>query len=192
MRTPLFLTLALVLATVAAAGDIHGTVACKGLRDSADAVVYVDAVPGKTFPAPQAHAKINQQSLVFSPHVLPVLLGTTVDFVNADTVLHNVFSPDACAGKFNLGTWPRGQARSHVFAKECAAAILCAVHPEMEAYVVVVPTPYFAVTAKDGSYRIPDTPDGAYVLKVWHPKRKPGRRTITVRGETEASFELGH
>ena len=64
--------------------------------------------PGKTFPAPKEHAKIDQMNLVFIPHVLPVLVGTTVDFLNSDAVLHNVFSPDACAEKFNLGTWPQG------------------------------------------------------------------------------------
>ena len=52
--------LTLCLASVLAAGEIHGKVTCKGVRDSADAVVYVAAIPGKTFAAPQAHAKIDQ------------------------------------------------------------------------------------------------------------------------------------
>ena len=84
MRTLLFGALALTLAIPAAAGDIHGTVACKGTRDCAGAVVYVDAIPGKTFPAPAAHEKINQLNLVFDPHVLPVLVGTTVDFIRVN------------------------------------------------------------------------------------------------------------
>jgi plastocyanin len=180
----------LALAAPAAAGDIHGKVVCKGARDSANAVVYVDAIPGKTFPAPQAHAKINQQNLVFDPHVLPVLVGTTVDFLNSDTVQHNVFSPDACAEKFNLGTWPKGQERSYTFKKDCVATLLCKVHAEMEAYVIAVPTPYHAVTKADGSFTIADVPDGSYTVKVWHPKLKATSKPVTVAGATEATFEI--
>lgn len=189
------LVLAFVLATGAAlplaAGDLHGKVTCKGVRDSRDAVVYVAAIPGKTFPAPKEHAKINQENLVFSPHVLPVLVGTTVDFHNSDAVLHNVYSPDACADKFNLGTWPKGQIRSYTFTKECeAATLLCKVHPEMEGFVVAVPTPYFAVTKPDGSFRIADVPDGSYTVKVWHPKLKAAQKAVTVAGATAADFEI--
>jgi len=174
------------------AGDLHGKVAAKGVRDSADAVVYLAAVPGKTFPAPAEHAKINQQNLVFQPHVLPVTVGTTVDFLNSDAVLHNVFSPDACADKFNLGTWPQGQIKSFTFKKECVATLLCKVHPEMEAFVVAVPTPYFAVTKADGSYTIANVPDGAYTVKVWHPKLKGAEKAVKVAGATQADFEIHH
>ena len=80
-----------------------------------EAVVYVAALPGKSIPAPREHAKMKQKNLVFTPHVLPVLVGTTVDFKNSDAVLHNVFSPDACCDKFNLGTWPQGQSKSQTF-----------------------------------------------------------------------------
>ena len=190
MRMLLLGSLAFALVTPAAAGDIHGKVVCKGLRDSSDAVVYVDAVAGKTFPAPSSHAKINQQNLVFDPHVMPVLVGTTVEFLNSDTVQHNVFSPDACAEKFNLGTWPKGQTRSYTFKKDCVATLLCKVHPEMEAFVVAVPTPYFAVTKADGSFKIADVPDGSYTVKVWHPKLKAASKTIAVAGATEAAFEI--
>ena len=138
----------------------------------------------RRFPAPKEHAKIDQVNLVFSPHVLPVLVGTTVDFLNSDAVLHNVFTPDACAEKFNLGTWPKGQIRSYEFKKECVATLLCKVHPEMEAFVVAVPTPYFAVTKADGSYQIPDVPDGTYTVKVWHPKLKAAQKSVTVAGAT--------
>ena len=142
------------------------------MRDTADAVVYVADRPGKTFPAPEEHARLDQKNIDFRPHVLPVLAGTTVDFLNSDAVLHNVFTPDACADKFNLGTWPQGQTRSYAFKKECVATLLCKVHPEMEGFVAAVPTPYFAVTKADGAYDIPDVPDGTYTVKVWHPNLK--------------------
>jgi len=193
MNRPFILALALAFGTALplAAGELHGKVTCKGVRDSGDAVVYVAAIAGKTFPAPKEHAKMDQANLLFSPHVLPVLAGTTVDFLNSDALLHNVFSPDACADKFNLGTWPKGEIKSYQFKKECVAAtLLCKVHPEMEAFVVAVPTPYFAVTKPDGSFRIADVPDGAYTVKVWHPKLKPGQKAVTVAGPTAADFEI--
>lgn len=190
MKGIVTLALSAAVALPLAAGEIHGKVACKGVRDSGDAVIYVDAVPGKTFAPPKEHSKIDQLNLTFIPHVLPVLIGTTVDFQNSDAVLHNVFSPDACAEKFNLGTWPKGQVRSYVFKKDCVATLLCKVHPEMEAFVVAVPTPFFAVTKPDGAYRIADVPDGSYTVKVWHPKLKGTQRTVKVAGAAAADFEI--
>jgi plastocyanin len=189
-NAPLVLVLALALATPILAGDLHGTVKCPGARDSADAVVYVDAIPGRTFPAPKEHAVVNQMNLSFGPHVLPVLVGTTVDFLNSDSVLHNVFTPDSCAEKFNLGSWPKGERRSHTFRKECFVSLLCMVHPEMEGFVAALPTPWYAVTGPDGSYRIADVADGEYMLKVWHPKLKPAKKSVQVRSSTAADFEL--
>jgi plastocyanin len=191
MKRIAFGTMLLLIAVPLVAGEIHGKVACKGVKDCADAVVYVAAVPGKTFPAPAEHARIDQLNLVFHPHVLAVLAGTTVDFLNSDAVLHNVFSPDACADKFNLGTWPKGQTKSYTFKKECVASLLCKVHPEMEAFVVVVATPWFAQAKADGSYAIAGVPDGAYTLKVWHPKLKGAEKPVTVAGgAAEADFEI--
>ena len=172
------------------AGDLHGKVTCKGVRDCADAVVSIGAIPGKTFPAPAEHVKVDQKDLLFVPRVMPVLVGTTVDFQNSDAVLHNVYTPEGCAEKFNLGTWPKGQSRSFTFKSECAATLLCKVHPEMEGFVVAVPTPYFAVAKADGSYRIPDVPDGSYTVRVWHPKLKMAQKPVTVAGATEVSLEI--
>jgi len=190
IRKTVLFALLLAAAVPALAGDLHGRIACKGVRDSADAVVYIAAIPGKTFPPPAAHAKIDQLNLVFTPRVLPILVGTTVDFLNSDAVLHNVFSPDTCADKFNLGTWPKGQSKSFVFKHECAATLLCKVHPEMEAFVVAVPTPYYAVTKADGTYHIADVPDGAYTVKFWHPKLKATEKAVKVAGATQADFEI--
>jgi len=189
-KSILLTTLGLGAALCAQAGDLHGKVNCKGVRDSANAVVYVAAIPGKTFAPPAAHAKMDQKNLVFIPHVMPVLVGTTVDYLNSDAVLHNVFSPDACCDKFNLGTWPQGQSKSYTFKKECVATLLCKVHPEMEGFVVACPTPYYAVTKADGSFSIPNVPDGSYTVKVWHPKLKATQKTVAVAGATQAAFEI--
>ena len=190
MKKTLFALLAAAASGPLVAGDLHGKLTCKGVRDCADAVVYVAAITGKTFPAPREHAKFDQKNLVFTPRVQPVLVGTTVDFLNSDKVLHNVFTPDACAEKFNLGTWPQGEIRSYTFKKECVATLLCKVHPEMEAFVVAVATPYVVVAKADGSFRIADVPDGACTVRVWHPKLKAAERSVSVAGATEANFEM--
>jgi plastocyanin len=192
MRSPTCLFLAaflLAAASASSAAELKGVVKVSGVSTSADAVVYIDAIPGKTFPAPAAHAKMNQKNLVFTPHVLPILAGTTVDFVNSDAVLHNVFSPDKCCDQFNLGSWPQGQSRSYTFKSRCNATLLCRVHPEMEGFIVALPTPWFAVTDKAGAYEIKDLPDGKYTVKVWHPKIKTETgKPVTVSGVTTADF----
>lgn len=185
--------LLLCVVNYALAGDIKGTVTAKGARDNANAVIYIDKISGKTFDPPKKHAEIDQKNLVFYPRVLPVLVGTIVDFLNSDDVLHNVFSPDKCAEKFNLGTWPKGQMRSFTFKQPgCQPVILCNVHPEMEAYVVVVETPHFAVSAKNGNYEIKDVPAGKYTLKIWHERLRGTAMTIEVpdKGSARADFEL--
>ncbi len=131
--------------------------------------------------------------MTFIPHVLPVLAGTTVDFLNSDDVLHNVFSPDKCAEKFNLGSWPKGQTKSYTFKDAgCTVTLLCNVHPEMEGYVVVLDNPYFAVSSKDGSYAIKDVPAGKYTLKIWHERLKGQDVVIDVpeKQNVTADFEI--
>jgi plastocyanin len=184
--------IAIAVAATATAGSITGKVKCKGARDNSNVVVYVDKIAGKTFPAPGAHAKMDQKDFKFIPHVLPVLAGTTVDFLNSDKVLHNVYSPDACTGKFNLGSWPQGDTKAHTFTKPgCESVLLCNVHPEMEGYVMTVETPYHAVTDKEGNYKIDNVPAGGYTLKVWHEKLKAAPQQVTVgAGSASVSWEL--
>jgi plastocyanin len=175
----------------APAGGIVGTVKAKGAKNGGDAVIYIEKAPGKTFPAPREHLKMDQKNMTFVPHVMAVLAGTTVDFLNSDDVLHNVFSPDKCAEKFNLGSWPKGQTKSYTFKDAgCTVTLLCNVHPEMEGYVVVLETPYFAVSAKDGSYAIKDVPPGKYTLKIWHEKLKGQDAAVEVSEKQNATVDF--
>src|ERR1700730_6727326 len=107
MRNTFWALLILAVAFPVVAGDLHGKVVCKGLRDCADAVVYIGTISGKSFPAPNEHAKMDQKNLAFSPRALPVLVGSTVDFLTSASVLPKVCTPEACAEKFNLGSWPQ-------------------------------------------------------------------------------------
>ncbi|MGB2867870.1 MAG: carboxypeptidase regulatory-like domain-containing protein [Bacteroidota bacterium] len=187
------LALVIWVSGISFAGSIVGKVKAKGVKHSGDAVVFIEKVSSKTFTPPKEHPKFDQKNLMFHPHVLPVLAGTTVDFLNSDDVLHNVFSPEQCADKFNLGTWPKGQIRSYTFKTPgCAPVMLCNVHPEMEAYVIVLETPYYAVSEKDGSYRIKDIPAGKYTLKIWHEKLKGQSVTVEVpeSGDVTVDFDI--
>lgn len=153
-------------------GTITGYVKGGIPRHQKDAVVYIEKID-REFPAPKYHAVMDQISLTFVPHVLPILKGTTVDFPNSDYILdikHNVFSPDEVADKMDLGDWPFGELRSHTFNKLGIAGILCRLHPEMEAYVIVLQNPFFDKTHEDGKFTLEGMPPGEYTLVVWHKR----------------------
>ena len=165
-------------------GVIKGKINVKAKRYKKDTVVYIEKVEGDFLP-PEEHAIMDQKDLVFIPHVLVVLKGTTVDYLNSDDVRHNVFSPDAIADKMNLGMWPRGEVRPYTFNKLGDAVMLCNVHAEMEAYVVVLQNPYFSKTDKEGNYIIENVPPGEYTLKVWNKKYRAKDKKIKIKkGET--------
>lgn len=172
-------------------GVIKGKVTAKVSKYKRDTVVYIERVEG-SFPPPEEHAKMDQIELVFIPHVLVVLKGTTVDYNNNDDIAHNVFSPDDVADKMNLGTWLSGEVRPYTFNKLGDAVMLCNVHPEMEAFVVVLQNPYFAKTDKGGNYIIENVPPGDYTLKVWNQKYKTKEKKIDIKeGDTiEVDFKL--
>jgi plastocyanin len=178
-----------MLSLVASAGTISGKVS--GV--SGESVVYVDTIPAKTFPAPTQHPVMDQKGLMYAPHVLPVQVGTTVDFLNSDKVAHNVFWISIGGNKklgHNLGTWPQGEKRSFKFDSTGTVPVLCNVHPEMVAYVEVVPTPYFAETDNSGNYKIENVPDGSYTVTAWHEGAKNQSKPVVVSGNTKADFNL--
>jgi len=155
-------------------------------------VVYIDYVEA-IFPLPLKNPVINQIGLRFVPHVLPIVVGTTVEFLNSDDVLHNVFSPNACSDKFNLGTWPKYESDTHKYEKVgCESVLLCYVHPDMEAYVIVLQNPYYSVTDKEGNFIIENIPPGDYSLKVWNEKLMAKEKQISVpkSGTIQVDFEL--
>lgn len=180
------------LTNIAWAGDIKGKVTAHGMRSPENIAVYVDSMPGKTFPAPAAHAVMNQSHLAFAPHVLIVLKGTTVDFKNEDSVGHNVYWPAISHNRklaHNMGTWPQGISKPFTFNDLGDVPLLCNVHPEMSGYIIVAPTPYFALTDKEGNFTIKNVPPGQYTLKTWSEEAKPGTQAVTV-GPATTSVSL--
>ncbi|MBS1258544.1 MAG: hypothetical protein MAG551_01603 [Candidatus Scalindua arabica] len=178
--------------TVENPGTITGTVKCRRVRHSGDAVVYIEKVGDNKYDAPTEHGIVDQQNLLFIPHVLAVQKGTTVDFPNNDQVRHNVFSPPDCCNQFNLGTYDVGASKPYTFTESCEVPLLCNVHAEMAAFILVLDNPYFKVTTKDGSYTINNVPAGTYKLKTWHEKLRTEEQDVTVEGgkTVEADFLL--
>ena len=185
-----------VIATFVAVGSLvasAGTISGKVSGMSGESVVYVEAIAGKTFPAPTEKPVIDQKGLMFVPHLIAVQQGATVEFLNSDKVAHNVFWISVGGNKklgHNLGTWPQGEKKSFKFDNPGAVPLLCNVHPEMSAYIVVTPTPYFAVTDKSGTYKIENVPDGSYTVTAWHEGAKNQSKPVSVAGEGKADFTL--
>lgn len=174
------------------AGSITGVVTCQKMRNSADAVVYIEKVGENKFPPPTEHAVVDQLNLTYVPRVVALQRGTVVDFPNSDAVRHNVFSPPTAALQFNLGTYPTGVVKEVSFDVVGETPLLCNVHAEMAGYVVSFDNPYFAITDKDGTYTIEGVPPGNYVLKTWHEKLKEMSQDVTVEAgkATTSNFEL--
>jgi plastocyanin len=166
---------------MASASDVTGTVSLGG-RSAArhvEAVVYL-ACDRK--PAPLAHAIVDQREKTFIPHVSVVTVGTTVQFPNNDSVFHNVFAYFD-AKKFDLGMYPRGVTRTQKFDKPGLVAVLCNVHSDMSAYIMVVDTPYYAVTDGKGRFHIRDVPSGVYTLHAWHESGAISTQTVAVKAD---------
>ncbi|MGI9101450.1 MAG: carboxypeptidase regulatory-like domain-containing protein [Terriglobales bacterium] len=190
MRRTFAIALAVLMITAAA---LAGTLSGKVSGASGVSVVYVDTIPGKTFPAPEKHVLIDQKGLLFQPHIAVVQQGATVDFQNSDNVAHNVFWPAVSGDKkagHNLGTWPKGEKKSYKFDKAGVVPLLCNVHPEMSGYVVVSPTPYYAETDASGNYKIANVPDGDYKVVAWHEGAKPSSKPVKVSGDTKADLTV--
>jgi plastocyanin len=180
MRRYLWVALALLLlgpqvraGETPGVGIVKGTVTVAG-KPTADVVVSIEGVASETIKAQMSaagtrKAVLDQRNMKFVPFVLPVLVGTTVNFPNNDKNWHNVYSKSE-AKKFDLGLYAPGKSRSATFDKPGIVRILCNVHPSMEAFIVVKEHPYFAAPDKSGNYRLDKVPVGKYRLEVWHPQ----------------------
>jgi plastocyanin len=174
-----------------ASGVIQGTVKAKKAKYLKDAVAYIENVPN-SFEPPKEHAVMDQKNMAFIPHVLPLTKGTTVDFLNSDLVLHNIYSPDAVADNVNLGTWLKGEVRSYTFNKLGIASLRCNVHVDMLAYILILQNPYYARLDNEGNFSIHGLPEGKYIVKLWNERLKAVDKQVEVKAgaQTTVEFEL--
>lgn len=171
------------------AAEVQGTVA----GPARPTVVALEREGGPSALPPGPRVVMDQKNLAFLPPVLPVVRGTTVEFSNSDDVQHNVFSPSSGADKFDLGTYGPGATRTVTFTAPGDVLVLCNIHMEMEAHILVLDTPWFATADAEGRWRIADVPAGRYVLRVWQGGWTPSTRTLDVpaSGSIAADVERG-
>ena len=175
------------------AGDIVGRVELtekggKKATDLSDVVVYVESSKAKAKPGKEV---VVMKSKTFSPHVIAVGTGTTVEFQNEDPILHNVFS--VSGEGFDLGLYKRPRSGFRTFDKAGIYTLYCNIHPQMSAVVVVRDNPYFAKAGRDGTFRIEGVPAGDYKLTALHERSGeaiPLSVKVLATGETTANLSL--
>jgi plastocyanin len=134
---------------------------------NADTVVWLTNVHAKETVSPGSTVRLLQKDKRFKPHVLVVTVGTAIEFPNQDPFFHDVFS--IYHGKpFDLGLYESGAVRKVRFTQVGVSYIFCNIHPDMSAEVIALATPHFALTARDGSFQIPNVPAGVYRMEIWH------------------------
>jgi len=149
--------------------------------DYSGVVVWLEPVSGVTVPVRNHHAEMIQKGKAFLPHVLAIHLGTIVDFPNYDPIFHNAFS-NYNGQIFDIGLYPPGTTRSIGFHRDGVVRVFCNIHPAMSAVIVVLKSPYFAVTNKQGDFQIPDVPADSYRLHVFHERAT--EQTLAALGRT--------
>lgn len=162
-----------------------------------DFVVYIDQpVAEKARPPAQPvqviTRRVTQRGAMFSPRVLPLVVGTTVEWPNNDDIFHNVFSISD-PKPFDLGLYKNPDIKKVVFDKPGRVDVFCSIHSSMNCIVLVLETPYFSATDQKGRYSITNIPPGSYRLKAWHERLPSQTREITVpeTGEVKLDFTLG-
>ncbi|WP_347275581.1 plastocyanin/azurin family copper-binding protein [Candidatus Kuenenia sp.] len=180
-------------------GEIHGAVVAKKAKYRKHAIAYIEKT-SETYDPPVEHAVMDQKNITFIPHVLPILKGTTVDFLNSDDVRHNIYSSDDVADNMNLGSWFKGETRSFTFNKTGVATMRCNVHSDMLAYILILQNPYFSKVNDEGFFTINNVPEGKYTLKLWtapkrvlwgkYPEAKDISIEVTAGGITKVAFAI--
>jgi plastocyanin len=174
--------------------NVSGQVSGAGNVGPGGAVIWLKRLDASTpRPAPVRGKSINQLNKTFVPRVLPVTVGSTVNFTNQDPIFHNVFSLSR-PNEFDGGLYKAGQSFSKTFGRAGPVQILCNIHASMLAYVVVVDTPWYGQADSSGSFIIRGVPPGEYEMETWHEgsaKTVRQRVTVGVNGLRGLAVRLG-
>ncbi len=149
-------------------------------NENENVVVYLEGNGLQAYVNPELKREtMNQKNATFIPHVLPIVKGTVVDFVNEDDTYHNVFSLSSTK-RFNIGRRPTGEVVPVKFDKTGIAEIFCDIHSYMSAFIVVLGSPFFAKPDEHGSFKIQGIPPGVYTVKFWHERLHSADKTVTI------------
>jgi hypothetical protein len=155
-------------------------------------VMWLSPLPGMPILPfePHSHYTLLQKNRMFTPHLLVIPVGSTVQFPNADPFFHNVFS--LFDGKrFDLGLYEAGSSKSVSFSKEGVSYIFCNIHPDMSAVILALSTPLYAVADSQGFFQMQGVPAGEYELHLWvegvpQPTLNQLRRHVRIQqGQTD-------
>jgi plastocyanin len=151
-------------------------------------VVYVRDAAFKSAVPAERH-EIRQVHEAFTPRVLAITRGSTVDFPNTDPFFHNVFSLSGPA-TFDLGRFPQGTSRRRQFTKPGIVRVYCHIHSHMSATILVLDHPFFTIPELDGTFTIGGLPPGRHTIVGWH--ERVGERTAVIQVEAgrTASVDL--
>ncbi len=165
-------------------GNVHSQAIIVGNNNAlSDVFVYIKSGLAKSHypPSPQA-AVINQAGCNYNPHVIGVMAGQKVKFLNPDGTLHNVHAMCRINQEFNAAMPDFRKEMQVSFDKpEFMFPLRCDVHPWMQAWMAVMAHPFFAVTDLSGKFEIKNIPAGTYVLEAWHEKLGTKTATMTVK-----------
>jgi plastocyanin len=137
----------------------------------------------------QANPQITQLGETFFPHVLPVVKGSTVEFLNEDPIFHNVFSLSRTKS-FDLGRYPKGVSKSVTFDKTGVVPVFCHLHSDMSAIIMVLNNPYFSVPDSEGQYLIEGIPPGSYTIVAWHERSERTDLQIEIRAGEDVELNI--
>lgn len=164
-------------------------------KDGGLANVFVYLKDAKAAPATGEGPMLDQQGCMYEPYVMGVVAGQKFKVRNSDATLHNVHATPKINKEFNFGQPLKGQVTEKSFDQaEVLVRVKCDVHPWMFAYIGVVDHPYFAVTDKDGNFKISGVPDGKYTVVAYHLKThgaNPGlTQTVDLKGTAKLDFTV--
>jgi plastocyanin len=142
-----------------------------------DVVIYLEGAKGGrgSRPAPE----MAQKDKTFRPRVVPVKVGTAVNFPNKDQIHHNVFSYSKVK-KFDLGKFASGATKAVTFDQPGVVKVFCEIHSHMKGYVIVLDNDAFTVPDEQGFFKISGIPPGTYKMVAWHPSFDPKEKHVTI------------
>ena len=153
-------------------------------------VIYFDSAEALTGESRATGTpQVRQLNESFNPHVLPVVVGSQVQFPNEDPFFHNVFSLSK-SKTFDLGRYPEGSTKAIQFDRPGVIQVFCHIHSDMSAVVLVTPNGFFATPDSTGAYSIQGIPAGTYRLIAWHERAKPIVTTVRVQPDKPARVDF--
>ncbi len=160
-------------------------------NEMANVTIYLDSAGSDGAEVVEGAHQMRQVNEAFSPHVLTVVVGSTVEFPNKDPFFHNVFSLSKVR-TFDLGRYQQDASKSVKFDRPGMVQVFCHIHSDMSAVVLVVPNRFFTSPGSRGSYAIRGIPPGTYRVTAWHERAKPIAATARIRADqaTQLDFNI--